>query len=261
MSATYEQKAGVSLEKLGLMTAVSQLDQAAQRAAAETWSYSHFLGYLLEGELVFRHQRTVKLNLQFARLPYIKRIEDFDFPSQPSIDKRLVEELFTLRLLADGRNVVLLGPPGVGKTHLAIALAVATAETGHRVYFTTAIEMARRLAKALSENRLKRELQNLTRPRLLVIDEVGYLTLDSVSGQSPLSGDLRALRKKPAHRLDLQQGLRGLGRGFRRRSGPGLGRPRSPASPFHGHQHPRREPPAEREASGRLLVHRPIARR
>ncbi len=178
MSAAYEEKAGASLEKLGLSTALSQLDQAAQRAAAEAWSYSHFLGYLLEGELRFRHERSVKLNLQFARFPYLKRIEDFDFSSQPSIDSRLVDELFTLRLLSDGRNLVLLGPPGVGKTHLAIALAVATAEAGHRVYFTTAIEMARRLAKALSENRLRRELHNLIRPKLLVIDEVGYLSLD-----------------------------------------------------------------------------------
>lgn len=179
MSVVCEENAAASLEKLGLATALSHLDQAAQRAAAEEWSYSRFLGYLLEGELRFRHERSVKLNLQFARFPYLKRIEDFDFSSQPSIDRRLVEELFTLRLLSDGRNLVLLGPPGVGKTHLAIALAVATAEAGHRVYFTTAIEMARRLAKALSENRLRRELHNLTRPKLLVIDEVGYLTLDA----------------------------------------------------------------------------------
>lgn len=178
MSLPYEQIALHGLEKLGFLTALSQLDQVAQRAAAEGWSYTHFLGFLLEGELKERHDRTVKLNLQFARLPYIKRIEDFDLKAQPSIDPRLVEELFTLRLLSEGRNLVLLGPPGVGKTHLAIALAVKTCEAGHRAYFTTAIEMARRLTKALAENRLRRELNNLIRPRLLVIDETGYLTLD-----------------------------------------------------------------------------------
>ncbi|MEO6323050.1 MAG: IS21-like element helper ATPase IstB [Thermoanaerobaculia bacterium] len=180
MSIAYQEKAIQGLTQLGLVTALSQLDQTAQRAAAETWSYTHFLGYLLEGELVFRHEKTVRLNLQFARLPYLKRIEDFDFAAQPSLDPRLVEELFTLRLLADGRNVVLLGPPGVGKTHLAIAMAVRVAEAGHRVYFTTAIEMARRLTKALAENHLRRELQSLVRPRLLVIDEMGYLSLDPI---------------------------------------------------------------------------------
>ena len=178
MSVPYEQLATQALEKLGLLTALAQLDQVAQRAAAEAWSFTHFLGYLLEGELRERHQRTVKLNLQFAHLPYVKRIEDFDLQAQPSIDPRLIEELFTLRLLSEGRNLVLLGPPGVGKTHLAIALAVKTAETGHRVYFTTAIDLARRLTKALADNRLKREMNNLVRPRLLVIDETGYLTLD-----------------------------------------------------------------------------------
>src|SRR5204863_5886338 len=126
------------------------LDQAAQQAAAQGWSYSHFLGYLLDGELQERHRRTVELNLQFARFPYLKRLGEFDFAAQPSIDQRLLEELATRRFLSEGRNVVLLGPPGVGKTHLAISLGVLTAELGHRVYFTTAMEMARRLSKALT---------------------------------------------------------------------------------------------------------------
>ena len=179
MSLPYEQKAIEALTTLRLDVAQAQLDQAAQQAAAAAWSYTHFLGYLLDGELRSRHEKTVRLNLQFARLPYPKRLEDFDFTQQPGLDRRLVEELATLRFLHQGRNLVLLGPPGVGKTHLGIALGMLTAEAGHRIYFTTAIELARRMAKALVDNRLAREIKNLTRPKLLIIDEVGYLALDS----------------------------------------------------------------------------------
>lgn len=179
MSQPYEEKAVSGLEQLGLSVARDQLDQVAQLAAAHGWSYTHFLGYLLDGELQARHRRCVELNLQFARFPYLKRLEGFDFAAQPSLDRRLVDELATGRFLYEGRNLVLLGPPGVGKTHLAISLGVITAELGHRVYFTTAIEMARRLSTALSQNRLPRELGNLTRPKLLIIDEVGYLKLDA----------------------------------------------------------------------------------
>jgi DNA replication protein DnaC len=179
MSLTYEERAVDGLERLGLKVALTRLDQTAQQAAAEGWSYSHFLGYLLEGELAERHRKTVALNLQFARFPYQKLLSEFDYAAQPSIDRRLIEELATGRYLYEGRNVIFLGPPGVGKTHLAIALGVAAAELGHRVYFTSAIEMARRLKKALAENRLHREMNNLTRPKLLVVDEVGYLKLES----------------------------------------------------------------------------------
>jgi len=108
----------------------------------------------------------------------VKRLADFDFKAQPSLDPKLLDELATGRYLAEGRNVILLGPPGVGKTHLAIGLGVACAEMGHRVYFTSAVELARKLALALAENRLHREMKNFTRPKLLVLDEVGYLALD-----------------------------------------------------------------------------------
>jgi DNA replication protein DnaC len=177
-NVTYEEKASDGLQELGLTVACEQLDQASQQAAAQQWSYTHFLGYLLEGELSERHRKTVTLNLQFAKFPYLKGLEDFDFALQPSIDRRWVDELATGRYLQEGRNLILLGPPGVGKTHLAIALGVRCAELGHRVYFTTAIDLARKLSLAMSENRLHREIKNLTRPKLLIIDEVGYLNLD-----------------------------------------------------------------------------------
>ena len=179
MSIPYEAKAVAGLEQLGLKVAHQHLDQVSQQAAAGQWSYTHFLGYLLDGELEERRRRSIDLSLQFARFPYRKRLEDFDYTAQPSIDRRLIDELATGRFTAEGRNIVLLGPPGVGKTHLAIALGVRVAELGQRVYFITAIELARRLTKATREHRLHREIKNLVRPSVLIIDEVGYLTLDS----------------------------------------------------------------------------------
>lgn len=179
MSRLYEEKASSALFDLGLSTAHAHLDQVSQQAAAESWSYTHFLGYLLEAETKARYERTVKLTLQFARLPSQKRLADFDFSAQPSLDRRLIEELHTGRFLSEGRNVVFLGPPGVGKTHLAITLAMMTAEKGHRVYFTTAVDLARKLSLAVAQNRLHRELNALTQPKLLILDEVGYLTFDA----------------------------------------------------------------------------------
>lgn len=178
----FEEKAATSLSELGLCVAHDRLDVACQRAAAEGWSYSHFLGYLLSAEVEERHRKTVELNLQFAKFPVQKRLADFDFTAQPGLDRRLIDELATGRFLYEGRNLVLLGPPGVGKTHLAIALGVMTCELGHRVYFTSAIELARRLSLAMEQNRLHREMKKLTNPKALIIDEVGYLTLDSTQG-------------------------------------------------------------------------------
>ena len=180
MSVSYEALAHEGLEKLGLTTAQDHLDAVCQQAAAESWSYSHFLGYLLEGEIEQRQRKTVNMNIQFARFPYPKRLEDFDFAAQPGLDRRLIDELATARYLSEGRNVVLLGPPGVGKTHLAISLGILCAHMGHRVYFTNAMDLAHKLTRAVDENRLHREMKNLTRPKLLIIDEVGYLQFDSV---------------------------------------------------------------------------------
>jgi DNA replication protein DnaC len=176
----FEELAGGGLTRLGLTVAAARPDSVAQRAAAEGWTYTHFLGYLLEGELGERHRKRVELNLQFAEFPYLKRLEDFDYAAQPGVDRRLVEGLATGRFLGEGRDVILLGPPGVGKTHLAIGLGALTARLGHRVYFTTALDLAVKLTRAVDGNRLHRELKALNQPKLLILDEVGYLGLDGV---------------------------------------------------------------------------------
>lgn len=177
-SATYEALAGEALEQLGLTVAHEQLDAAAQRAAAEHWSYSHFMGYVLEAELKQRHSKRVELNMKFAKFPILKRLQDYDYSAQPSVDQRIIDELATGRFLTEGRNVVLLGPPGVGKTHLAIGLGIMTCERGHRVHFTTAMDLAHKLTKDVDANRLKRAMNALMQPKLLIIDEVGYLQCD-----------------------------------------------------------------------------------
>lgn len=179
MSVNYEQLATDGLEQIGATTARGQLDQIAQQAAAASWSYSHFLGRLLEPELAARRQRVIDTCLHFSGLPWMKRVSDFDFSFQPSIDRTLIEELATGRYLSEGRNVIFQGPPGVGKTHLAIALGLACSETGLRLLFLTALDLVRRMKLAFAQNRMPHYMKMLTTPKLLIVDEVGYLGLDT----------------------------------------------------------------------------------
>ena len=148
------------------------------KQAAHHWSNSHFLGRLLEAEIAALRQRVIETSLHFSGLPWQKRLSDFDFSFQPSIDRDLIEKLATGRFMDEGRNVIFQGPPGVGKTHLAIALGLACAERGQRLLFLGAMDLARRMKTAFAANRMPHYLKMLTTPKLLIVDEVGYLGLD-----------------------------------------------------------------------------------
>ena len=110
----------------------------AEQAKAEGWSHLEFLGRLTAEQAAATKDRRLAARLRFARFPFRKTVEDFDFDFQPSVDRKLVEDLASLRFVTEGRPLLFLGQPGCGKTHLAVALAIGAVEAGYRGYFTTA---------------------------------------------------------------------------------------------------------------------------
>jgi DNA replication protein DnaC len=163
--------------KMRLEHLEAQLDTVCEQAAQRDWDYKTFLTQVLETEWNGRHQRGIEVRLKLARFPWIKTLEQFDFEFQPSIDRKQVRELAGLAFVERAHNVVLLGPPGVGKSHLAIALGVKAVEAGYSVLFQTLETLMTRLTRARHENRLERTLQQLVYPKVLILDEVGYLPL------------------------------------------------------------------------------------
>ena len=165
------------LNKLKLDYLEAQLDAVCEQAAQHQQDYKTFLVQALDTEWQGRHQRGIEARLRLARFPWIKTLDQFDFDFQPSLDRRQVRELAGLSFVERAHNVIVLGPPGVGKTHLAIALGVKAVEAGYSVLFLTLEALMTRLTKAVNENRLERSLQQLVYPKVLIIDEVGYLPL------------------------------------------------------------------------------------
>ena len=170
-----------SLGRLRLGHLAERLDAILAEAARTEPTYLDFLDGLLNDELGAKQRKRVAMGITIAHFPAVKTLEEFDFRFQPSIDAKLVRELATGRYIATAENVLVFGPPGVGKTHLAIALGRAGVETGHTVLFTSATALLAAVARAESEGQLDKKIAFYAKPKLLVVDELGYLPFEKRS--------------------------------------------------------------------------------
>ena len=175
-ASLYQQLRG-HLAELKLHDAAEALPAILDQASAEDLTMTAALERLLAIEVSASLARRLAGRLRFASLPTPATLEDFDYDAAPAVDPRLIAELATCRYLENATNVLLIGPPGLGKTHLAVGLARKAAEAGYRTYFTTAADLAARCHRAAIEGRWATTMRFFNGPGLLVIDEPGYLPL------------------------------------------------------------------------------------
>ena len=240
------------LETLGLQQALEALDNSLDLAAGKQLTYPEMLAELLEVEVSARRERYLTTRTKMSHLPFQRTLEQFDFGFQPSIDERQVKELASLVFVTEATNILLLGPPGVGKTHLSVALALKATEKGFGAYFVRAYDLMEDLRKARAEHNLDHRMRIYLAPKVLVVDEFGiWLALRPGLGHRLLHPGLRSVRAG-LHRPDLKQGVRGMGRASRRYRHR-LGHPGPAAAPQPRAQHPGRKLPAPRETPGWTL--------
>jgi DNA replication protein DnaC len=178
MTAAQLERLQEHLQRLRLFKSRDRLEALLQEATGKELSYADFLDQVLTEEVASKTAKHVTMRTQLARFPFVKGLDAFDFSYQPSLDKKQLQTLSTCHFIEHGENLVILGPPGVGKTHLAVGLGLKAIEHGYRVLFTTATALITSLTRALTEGRLEDRLKVYTVPRLLIIDEIGYLPID-----------------------------------------------------------------------------------
>ena len=166
------------LNYLKLFFVAEHLEEFAKLAAEEHWDHVTFMARLIEGEAQRRQDRSVARRVRLARFPVCKTLEQFQWTWPKKVNRPQVQNLFRLKFLDDNANVVFIGGVGLGKSHLSIALGLAACHQGHSVLFTSAIDVINTLAGAQAAGRLKFELRKYVRPRVLILDEIGYLPID-----------------------------------------------------------------------------------
>jgi DNA replication protein DnaC len=179
--ATSYQRLREHLAYLGMTAAAENLSDELDQALKHKLSATQVIEKLLDIEVEATKARRTRGRLRFAHYPVHKTLADFDFDFQPTLDRKLIAELSTLRFVEEKQNLILLGPPGVGKSHLAIALGIAATEAGYRTYFTSASDMVTSLQSAHLEGGSRYRMRTYTGPSVLVVDELGYLPLDQAS--------------------------------------------------------------------------------
>jgi DNA replication protein DnaC len=166
------------LTRLKLTAIRDQLDNLVDEAARKELTIREALSFFLEREIARKDERRIEMGVGLARFPFVRDLAGLDFSAQPSVDKAQVKELMACRFVANGEALLLLGPPGVGKTHLAVAIGRAAILAGYTVSFISAQALVAQLAKAHAENKLDDRLTFFSKPKLLIVDEFGYLPFE-----------------------------------------------------------------------------------
>jgi DNA replication protein DnaC len=166
------------LGRLKLTAMRDRLDVLLDEAVRREFTLPEALTLLCEAEVAHREERRIQMGLSIAKFPYVRTLEGFDFTAQPSLDPKQVRELAACRWVANGDTLLVQGPPGVGKSHIAVALGRQAVQQGYSVLFTPAVALITDLVKAQADGRLEEKLTRYAKPKLLIIDEFGYLPLE-----------------------------------------------------------------------------------